>query len=545
MSDAIPSYGFTAARRGYAPEQVDRALAALTAQRDAAWQRLSQLGARIRDLETALEAARQEAAEAPAPDYTALSEQAADLMAIAENEARNIRDKSERFAEDTRDDTYQAGQAAQKSAEEFATTTRAEADQAARRTDERSRAEAERLRGEADRDARAIRDTATAEAAKLRVAAAEAGERAETKLAELRREADERFAAEEAAAQAADGKSSALAEQRLKESEQHREATIGMVKQIDTEAQARADQLVEQARREAERINTASAEEQAAFEERLATVQTHLDTIKGTLASLTGRAVGMIEPGEPRAAAPVAVPAPAPASAPVPVPASAPVAAPAAAPAAVPASEADTSEVPQPVVQADAPTTVLRLPAELRQAAADPRSTAPQDARPAPVAAPAPAPAAAPAPAPAAAPAPAPAAAPAVPVPPRPLARRRHRPHRPHRPHRRRPPPRRTRRRSSPRSSSSTTASPWTPCRARSAAAGSERAADRGGPLRPRGGGRGQPTPSGMPSRYQALTERHQRGDTGVDPDGLVDRHGHGRAVVAQEGDEPPSGRVL
>lgn len=108
MSDAIPSYGFTAARRGYAPEQVDRALAALTAQRDAAWQRLSQLGARIRDLETALETARQEAAEAPAPDYTALSEQAADLMAIAENEARNIRDKAERFAEDTRDDTYQA-----------------------------------------------------------------------------------------------------------------------------------------------------------------------------------------------------------------------------------------------------------------------------------------------------------------------------------------------------------------------------------------------------------------------------------------------------
>jgi tetrahydromethanopterin S-methyltransferase subunit G len=359
MSDAIPSYGFTAARRGYAPEQVDRALAALTAQRDSAWQRLSQLGAHVRELETALEAARQAAAEAPEPDYTTLSEQAGDLMAIADNEARNIRDKAERFAEDTRDDTHQAGQALQQAAEEYATALGTEADQAARRTDEHCRAEAERLRAEADQDARTIRDTATAEAAKLRVAAAEAGERAETKLAELRRDADERFAAEEAAAQDADAKTSSAAEQRLKEAEQHREATIGEVKQLDTETQARADQLIDRARREAERINATSTEEQTAFAERLSTVQTHLDTIKGTLASLTGRAVGMIEPGE--RPAPVA--------------------------AAVAASEAQTSEVPQPVVTADAPTTVLRLPtAELRRAAApagpDPRAAAPQDARP-------------------------------------------------------------------------------------------------------------------------------------------------------------------
>ncbi|GAB2703393.1 hypothetical protein [Kitasatospora kifunensis] len=360
MSDAIPSYGFTAARRGYAPEQVDRALVALTAQRDEAWQRLSWLGAQIRELEAVLEATRKAAAEAPEPDYGTLSEQAADLMAIADNEARQVREKAERFAEDTRDETYQAGQEQQAEAAAYATATRTEADLAARRTEERTRAEAEKLRGEADAEARSIRDTATAAAAQIRVAAAEAGEQAEATLAERRRDADERFAAEEAAAAAEDAKISQAAERRLKEADQHRESILGLVKQIDTDAQAKADRLVEQARREADKIDTASAEERAEFDKRLETVQTHLDHIKGTLASLTGKAVGMIEPGEPgpaRAAAPAAPAAPA--------------AAAATAPAAD--SEADTGEVPlppapakapaPPTAGADAPTTVLRPPA--------------------------------------------------------------------------------------------------------------------------------------------------------------------------------------
>ncbi len=46
----------------------------------------------------------------------------------------------------------------------------------------------------------------------------------------------------------------------------------------------------------------------------------------------------------------------------------------------------------------------------------------------------------------------------------------------------------------------------------------------------------GDPLPGG---------ERHQAGDTDVDTHGIVDRCGHGRAVVAQHGDEPASGRVL
>ncbi|WP_344447101.1 hypothetical protein, partial [Kitasatospora nipponensis] len=311
MSDAIPSYGFTAARRGYAPDQVDHAMAALTAQRDEAWQRLSLLGAQLRELEQRLVATRQAAADAPEPDYATLSEQAADLMAIADNEARAVRDKARQRSEETGRQVREAAQAAGTAATAYADATRAEAQQAARRIEERTRAEAEKLRGEADRDARAIRDGATGEAAKTRVAAAEAGERAEAKLAELRRDADQRFAAEEAAAAAEDAKISLAAERRLKEAEQHRENVLGLIKQTDTDAQAKADQLIDQARREAGRINAACVSEREAFDKKLATVQTHLDHIKGTLASLTGKAVGMMPAAGAAAASAAGAPPPA------------------------------------------------------------------------------------------------------------------------------------------------------------------------------------------------------------------------------------------
>ncbi|SOB82372.1 hypothetical protein [Streptomyces sp. 1331.2] len=315
MSDAVPQHGFTQARRGYAPDQVERALAALTAQRDEAWERLSVLGAGIRQMEARLADIRRAAEEAPEPDYEVLSEQAAGLAAMAQNEARAVREKAERFSEDLRDEVYEAGQALDRAAKEYSTTTRTEADAAARRTDERTRAEAEGIRAEADRESRAVRDAATAYAAKVRVAAAEAGEQAEAELATRRRRADEDFAAAQAAADAEDAEVSATAERRVKEAEQHRETVLNRIKQLETDAQAKADQLVEQARREAEKINAASEREQAEFDIRLETVQQHLDHIKATLASLTGAAVGQIEPGLAAAAAARrgdAAPAPAP-----------------------------------------------------------------------------------------------------------------------------------------------------------------------------------------------------------------------------------------
>ncbi|MFG3225823.1 hypothetical protein ACGF07_13715 [Kitasatospora sp. NPDC048194] len=330
MSDAVPQHGFSQARRGYAPEQVDRALAALTAQRDEAWERLSVLGAGIRQMEARLADIRRAADEAPEPDYQVLSEQAAGLAAMAQNEARAVKERAERFAEDLRDEAYEAGQALAAAAKEYAATVRAEADAAVRRTEERTRAEAESIRAEADRESRATRDAATAYAAKVRVAAAETSEHAEAELAARRRQADEAFAEAEARAEAEEAEVSATAERRVREAEQHREAVLGRIKQVETDAQAKADQLIDRARREAEKINAASEQEQREYDARLETVQQHLDHIKATLASLTGAAVGQIEAVEEAADAEEAAPADA-AAGPLPVD-----------------SEADTGEIPVP-----------------------------------------------------------------------------------------------------------------------------------------------------------------------------------------------------
>ncbi|MGW4382511.1 hypothetical protein [Kitasatospora sp. NPDC004531] len=303
MSDAVSQYGFTVSRRGYAPEQVEAAVTALSRERDEAWERLSVLGSGLREMEKRLADIRQTAEDAPDPDYSELSEQALILLRIAQNEAEAIHTKAKRAGEDARDGAHEAGEAAAKAAKEYAAKQREDADRFARSTDERSRAEAERIRAQADAEARAVVHAATGHAARVRVAAADASEQSEVTLAERRRKADEEFAAAEAEADAAVAKITAAAEAKVKDAEKHREAMLSEARRLDTQAQVKADAELAAAKEKAARIKLASEREQADFTKRLDKVQTHLDHIKGTLASLTGAAVGAIEDEDDKPAA--------------------------------------------------------------------------------------------------------------------------------------------------------------------------------------------------------------------------------------------------
>ncbi|MFD0529670.1 hypothetical protein ACFQ1I_27090 [Kitasatospora arboriphila] len=297
MSDAVSQHGFTVARRGYAMEQVDATLRALTADRDEAWERLSVLGAGLREMEKRLGEILRAKEDAPEPDYGRLSAQAGALMLIAENEAAAVRDNAARDAEQARADAEQAGRAAARAAETHSATVRGEAEQAARATEDRSRAEAESILDQAEQDARTTHDTATADAARTRVAAAEAEERAEDKLAELRRRSDEMFAEAEARADAEEAKITSGAERRLREAEQHREDILAEIRAIEGAAQKRAEDLLAAARRKADNIRSNSESDQSDFAARHAEMQERLDTVKQTLAELTGAALGSIEPG--------------------------------------------------------------------------------------------------------------------------------------------------------------------------------------------------------------------------------------------------------
>ncbi|MGX4732046.1 hypothetical protein [Kitasatospora griseola] len=308
MSDAVSQYGFTVSRRGYAPDQVEAAVTALSRERDEAWERLSVLGTGLREMEKRLVDIQQAAEDAPDPDFTELSEQAAILLKIAQNEAEAIHTKAKRSGEDARDAAHEAGESAAKDAKQFSAKQREDADRFARGADERSRAEAERIRAQADAEARAVVHAATGHAARIRVSAADASEQSEVTLAERRRKADEGFATAEADADAVVAKITAAAEAKVKEAEQHREAMLAEARRLDTQAQAKADAELAAAKEKAARIKLASEREQVDFTKRLDKVQTHLDHIKGTLASLTGAAVGAIEeepedgkPGAPKA----------------------------------------------------------------------------------------------------------------------------------------------------------------------------------------------------------------------------------------------------
>ncbi|WP_405011849.1 hypothetical protein [Kitasatospora sp. NBC_01539] len=297
MSDAVSQHGFTVARRGYAPEQVDATLRALTADRDEAWERLSVLGSGLREMEKRLGEIVQAREDAPEPDYGRLSEQAATLMAIADNEAEAVRSKALRAAGTIREDAQKTGQSAARAAEAHAATARGEAEQAVRETEATTRAEAERIRIEAEYDANTTRDAATADAARVRLSAAEAEERAEAKLAELRRRSDEMFAQAQADADAQEEETLAGANRRLREAEQHREAVLAEIRTIEGDAQTKAEGLLSAARVKAERLRVAGETDQRDFAVRHQEMQEQLDSIKKTLAELTGAAVGAIEPG--------------------------------------------------------------------------------------------------------------------------------------------------------------------------------------------------------------------------------------------------------
>lgn len=295
MSDAVSQHGFTAARRGYAPEQVDRALAALTAERDHAWEQLSVLGTGLREMEKRLDEVTRAAADAPDPDFALLSEQAVKLMGIAQAEAVAVRELAERAAEDARDDAYEAGQAAAAQAKEFAATTRGTP----------TRPPAGPTSGPGPRPSRSARPPTGRPGAP---GTARPPRRPRSGSPRPRPRSRPRTSSPSCAAGPTRAspprrprrtprtpRSPRPPSSRLKEAEQHRESVLAQIKQADAQANAKAEELIAGARREAEKIHAESERGQREWAAEMEQVQQHLDHIKQTLAALTGAVVGQIE----------------------------------------------------------------------------------------------------------------------------------------------------------------------------------------------------------------------------------------------------------
>ena len=291
MSDAVsPQHGFPMARRGYDPDQVERAMVELTEGRDQAWERLSGLGNRMRALEQQLIDAAKAAEEAEPPSFAHLSERAGRLLVITEEEASAIRAEAEDWVDALDAEARADGQQSRAEGDDQAVRLRAAADEGHRRELERARSRAEAERADADREARTLRDEAAGYAGGVRDRAQEIAETTRTRLAALQHRADQELAGTEAAAVAQEEQLTSGAEHKQGEAERHRKAMQAMAEEIEAEAATRVERVLEAGRREAERIGAAAERDRAAFAERRDELQAHLDHIRTTLTALTGAA---------------------------------------------------------------------------------------------------------------------------------------------------------------------------------------------------------------------------------------------------------------
>ncbi|MGW4446379.1 cellulose-binding protein [Streptomyces sp. NPDC004682] len=199
-SAAATSYGFGTARAsGYHPGQVDARLAALSRERDAAWERVARLTVLARDMEAQSARLRERAAGLEPQTYDSLGEPASTVFRLVRSEAVRLRERARDEAREQVAAAEEHARGVRRAAREAAEALRAEAVETAERRLYASRAEAEELRVGTRHEVRELRRTALEELRETRdraaaLLAAQPGEHTARRTA-AERELTERAAA--------------------------------------------------------------------------------------------------------------------------------------------------------------------------------------------------------------------------------------------------------------------------------------------------------------------------------------------------------------
>lgn len=295
MTSASASpHGFVTVRgreRGYRPDQVEELAAALSEERDAAWERAARLTVLAREMGTELERLREVVARLAPQDYEALGERARALFRLGREEAEAVRERARAEADGLLEEARAYAAGVREAARAHADDVRAEADERARQRLLAARAEADEARIEARREVKAGRGEALAALREMR-------RRTTGMLAEQSREHAERWAAqertEEEASRAVDAHHAELvarAEQDLCEAKEAlAEAEVAAARWRE-EARARAAEVVAGARDRQERIARETERVLREHGERWDELQAHVASVRSNLSSLTGRAV--------------------------------------------------------------------------------------------------------------------------------------------------------------------------------------------------------------------------------------------------------------
>ncbi|MBQ0829496.1 cellulose-binding protein [Streptomyces tagetis] len=281
-------HGFVTVRgRGYRPDQADAWTAALSAERDAAWERAARLTVLAREMGAELERLRATVAGLAPQTYDELGEDARDLFRLARREADAVRERARRAADGVRDAARAAAEGVAEEARARAGAVRAEADETARQRLSAARAEADAVRIAARHEVRAGRRELLAA---LRVT--------RRKAAALRTGQDERHTARAARAErAAERQAAALDARHAEPADRagHRLAEAGRalaeareeVRRGQEEAEARAAALLAEAGARAERIALETERVLCEHGEAWDDVQNQTATVRETLRILT------------------------------------------------------------------------------------------------------------------------------------------------------------------------------------------------------------------------------------------------------------------
>ncbi|WP_336110538.1 cellulose-binding protein [Streptomyces sp. PTD9-10] len=290
-SASMTPHGFPTVRgRAYRPGQVDAFMEALSLDRDAAWERAARLTVLAKDMGAEAARLREVVAQLAPQTYETLGERAQHLYRLALQEEADVRDRARRAADAQVAQAEAEALGLCQEAREAADALRADADERARQCLLAARAEADGLRVGARLEVKEARGEALAALREVRQRTACMLVEQSRELAE-RWEATEREDAERAAAlEAGEAERLTRAEAALAEAEHALGEAEEFGRRCQEEARVRAAEIVAEAHAREERIALDTERVLREHSETWDDVQAHMDHVRSSLISLTGRA---------------------------------------------------------------------------------------------------------------------------------------------------------------------------------------------------------------------------------------------------------------
>ncbi|MFI6022452.1 cellulose-binding protein [Streptomyces sp. NPDC051287] len=290
-SASVPPYDFVTGRgRGYRPDQVDTFLVALSQDRDDAWERAARLTVLAKDMEAESARVRAVVEQLPPQTYELLGDRAARIFRLVTDEAAALRDGARRALTEGVVEAAESAENERCTAGEEADALRADTEERARHLLLAAQAEAEEIRITARLEVKEQRGEALAALREMRqrtaaMLAEQAAEHAERWSEEDREEAARAAALETETADRLARAEAALAEatRAVAEAEEWQHSS-------QEAAQVRAEEILAEARAREERIARDTERVLREHGETWDDVQAHMDHMRDSLMTLTGRA---------------------------------------------------------------------------------------------------------------------------------------------------------------------------------------------------------------------------------------------------------------